>query len=66
MDNSRIIDGKKYLWDGETYESESAAKEQSSKYNKDGFETKIKAENKAYYLFTRRVVTEIVVEDKPT
>lgn len=65
MDNSRIIDGKKYMWDGETYESEAAAKEQLSKYNKDGFETKIVAENQAYYIFTRRVVAEIVVEDKP-
>ena len=27
MDNFKIIDGKKYMWDGENYESESAAKE---------------------------------------
>lgn len=65
MDNFKIIDSKKYMWDGEDYESESAAKENISKYNNDGFETKLIKEDSKYLVYTRRVVTEIVVEGAP-
>ena len=65
MDNFKIIDGKKYMWDGEDYESESATQENISKYNNDGFETKLIEENGKYLVYTRRVVTEIVVEGEP-
>ncbi len=65
MDNVRIIDGKKFMWDGEDYESESAAKENASKYSKDGFEIKLIDEGGKYIVYTRRVVTEVVVEGEP-
>ncbi len=65
MDNVRIIDGKKFMWDGEDYESESAAKENVSKYSKDGFETRLIDEGGKYIVYTRRVVTEVVVEGEP-
>lgn len=65
MDNFKIIDGKKYVWDGEDYESESATQENISKYKNDGFETKLIEENEKYFVYTRRVVTEIVVEGEP-
>ncbi len=65
MDNVKIIDGKKFMWDGEDYESESAAKENVSKYRKDGFEAKLIDEDGKYIVYTRRVVTEVVVEGEP-
>lgn len=61
-DNVKIIDSKKYMWDGEDYEAESAAREKMSTYGNDGFETKLIEEDGKYLVYTRRVVTEIVVE----
>ncbi len=65
MDNFKMIDGKKYMWDGEDYESEPAAQENISKYTDDDFETKLIEEEGKYLVYTRRVVTEIVVEGEP-
>jgi len=65
LDNFKIIEGKKYMWDGEDYESESAALENISKYSTDGFETKLIKEDDKYLVYTRRIVTEIVVEGEP-
>jgi len=53
------------MWDGEDYESEAAAKENASKYSKDGFETRLIDEGGKHFVFTRRVVTEVVVEGEP-
>ena len=58
-------EGKKYMWDGENYESKEAALENKSKYEADGFETQLVEEEGIAYVFTRRVVTEIVVEGTP-
>ncbi len=65
MENVKIIDGKKFMWDGEDYESETAAQENASKYSKGGFETKLIDEGGKYIVYTRRVVTEVVVEGEP-
>lgn len=62
MDAVKIIDGKKFMWDGEDYESESAAKENASKYTQDGFEVKLIEEDGKHFIYTRRVVTDVVVE----
>lgn len=64
-DNFKFIDSKKYMWDGEDYESEPAARENIKKYSDDGFETKLVEEDGKYLVYTRRVVTEIVVEGAP-
>jgi hypothetical protein len=65
LDSSKTIDGKKYMWDGEDHPSESAAQEKMSEYNTDGFETELVEDDGKYYVYTRRVVTEIVVEGGP-
>jgi hypothetical protein len=62
MDSFRIIDGKKWMWDGEDYESESAAQESIAKYSDDGFDTKLLEEEGKYVVMTRRLVKEIQVE----
>ena len=65
VDNFKIIDGRKYGWDGEEYESESAARENMEKYIKDGFETQLIEEDGKYLVYTRRVVTDIQIEGEP-
>ena len=65
MDNVRIIDGKKFMWDGEDYESKKTAQENASKYSKDGFETELVDEGGKFFVYTRRIVTEVVVEGEP-
>ncbi|MCP5103683.1 MAG: hypothetical protein GY950_09910 [bacterium] len=65
MDNFKIIEDKKYMWDGEDYESEAAALGNMSTYENDGFQTKLIEEEGKYLVYTRRIVTEIVVEGEP-
>ena len=64
-DSFKIIDSKKYMWDGIDYDAEPAALENIKKYNDDNFETKLIEEAGKYLVYTRRVVTEIVVEGEP-
>lgn len=63
-DSSRIINGKKFMWDGVVYESKEKAQDAMEKYKKDGFKVELIEEEKQYLLYTRRVVTEIVLEGK--
>ncbi len=62
---SKIIDGKKFMWDGRLYESEKEAQEVKQKYANDNFEVRLLEEEDKYLLYTRRVVTEIVLEGEP-
>lgn len=62
MDNVKFFDGKKFMWDGKTYENENDMKKMKAEYEKNNFETRIVQEEDKYFLFTRRVVTEIVIE----
>jgi hypothetical protein len=60
-----MIDDKKYMWDGVEYESEEKAKEAEKQYLADNFEVQVLREDGKIMLFTRRVVTEIVIEGQP-
>ena len=68
-DSSKIIHGKKFMWDNVVYGSEKEAQEVVQKYQADGFEVELVEESieegKKYLVYTRRVVTEIVVEGEP-
>jgi len=64
-DSSKIINGKKYMWDNVVYESKKEAQDLMEKYRKDDFEVELIEEDKQFLLYTRRVVTEIVVEGEP-
>jgi hypothetical protein len=57
------IDGKKFMWDKGDYSTEAEAKEKMSKYKKDGFETRLVKEEGKFLVYTRRIVTEIVLEE---
>jgi hypothetical protein len=63
-DSSRIINGKKFMWDGVVYESKEEAQDMMEKYKKDNFKVELIEEEKQYLVYTRRVVTEIVLEGK--
>jgi len=53
---------KKFMWDGEEYETDKAATEVAQGYEDKGFEVrKIPLEGKVL-LYTRREVTEVVVD----
>ena len=64
-DISKLIDGKKFMWDGVVYESEKEAQEVKKKYEDDNFEVELIQEENQYFLYSRRVVTEIVLEGEP-
>ena len=65
MELVRIFNGKKFMWDGRVYTDEKERREIGQKYKDDGFEVETVEEGGEYFLFTRRVVTEVVVEGKP-
>lgn len=56
------VEGNKYMWDGAEYASRDEAKAKVSAYETDGFETQIVEEEGKFLVYTRRVVTEIVLE----
>ena len=60
--NVRFFDGHKYMWDGEVYESGDAAEAKRKEYAENEFETQIVEEQDEFLVYTRRVVTEVVVE----
>lgn len=61
-DASKIINGRKVMWDGIEYETQKEAQDVKKKYEDDNFEVELVEEEGKYLLFTRRVVTEIVLE----
>ncbi len=64
-DSVKIIDSKKFMWDGETYEGMDQAKIAEENYKKEKFETMIIEEEGKPLVYTRREVTEIVLEGEP-
>jgi hypothetical protein len=62
MEKVKIFDEKKFMWDDRSYISESEAIAIKTEYEKNNFETRLVQEEGQYFLFTRRVVTEVVIE----
>ena len=59
---TRIFDGKKFMWNGEEYTDEKKAGEVEKEYGEKGFDVQSWREDGKIFLYTRRVVTEIVLE----
>lgn len=59
---SRIVEGRKFMWDGQVYESREAAAEAERAYTGDGFETRIFEDEGKWLVYTRRVAKVVVVE----
>jgi hypothetical protein len=58
----RFFDRRKFMWDGEAYESPAAAEAKQKGYEAQGFETQRFEEEGQALVYTRRVVKEIVIE----
>jgi hypothetical protein len=65
MELARNFDGKKYMWDGRSYSNEQEMKETKKAYLDKGFEVQVVEEENQYFLFSRRLVKEVVVEGQP-
>ena len=63
-DSSRIINGKKFMWDGIVYPSQEEAQGVMEKYKKDNFEVEFVGEKNQFLIYTRRIVKEIVLDGK--
>jgi hypothetical protein len=61
MPSNVMYKEKKFMWDGIDYPSKEKALEKAQKYKDDGFEVETNEENGKTYLYTRRVVKEVVV-----
>jgi len=61
----RFFDGHKFMWDGEVYASRDAAESRRTEYADRGFETQLTEEENGFLVYTRRVVTEVVVQEGP-
>ena len=59
----RYFDQKKFMWDNVQYPDTAAAEAAAESYRSDGFEIQIVEEGDTALVYTRRVVTEVIVED---
>jgi hypothetical protein len=65
VQKSKLVEGKKFMWDGVEYAGEREAEDGAAKYRAANFETMTIGEDDRFYVFTRRVVTEIKLEGAP-
>ncbi|MGB8114991.1 MAG: hypothetical protein WCF22_14515 [Candidatus Sulfotelmatobacter sp.] len=60
-DLAMINDGKKFMWDGQLYDSGEEASRVGESYQKQNFEILIKEADAKFAVYTRRPVKEVVV-----
>ena len=53
--NYRVINNRKYMWDGKTYDNEGDALNVASTYKKDNFDVQLINEEDKHFIYTRRV-----------
>ena len=56
-----ISDGKKFLWDGQPYDSKEAAVSAAQSYQHDNFQVHMVEEDGKFLVYTRRAVKEWAV-----
>ncbi len=61
-EKTRLFEGKKYMWDGQEYDNEEKASLMEKQYSEKGFEVQMWREDGKVLIYTRRIVTEIVLE----
>lgn len=57
--NSRLVEGKKFFWDGVVYQSQDEAATARSTYERDGFETCTATGEDSFLVYSRRVVKQV-------
>jgi hypothetical protein len=55
--NFRVIENRKYMWDGAVYPAESDAARVAETYRQARFDVQVLAEGNEWFLFTRRQAT---------
>jgi len=56
---AKVLDGKKYMWDGEEYDDEKSAKEKAENYKEDNFEVQVVAgEEGKFLVYSRRLAAQ--------
>lgn len=55
-------DTRKFMLDGETYQSHKDAEDKKHEYEGSNFEVRIVEDGGKHYIYTRRVVAEIMLE----
>ena len=70
MDDKEVVEviydgGSKFMWDGEIYESPEEAANKKKEYEGDEFEVRVVEKGGKHLVYTRRVVTEVLVEGPP-
>ncbi len=55
----------KFMWDGQIYQSAQAAEDKKKEYQEKNFEVRIFEQEDKHLVYTRRVVTDVVVEGTP-
>jgi hypothetical protein len=61
MDKARFFGGAKFMWDGVEYATPKEAADKAAEYEKEGFAVQTLAEEGKHFVFSRRVVKEVVV-----
>jgi hypothetical protein len=56
-----IIDGKKFMWDGQVYDSQEEASRARKSYQDENFEVWMVEEGEKFLVYTRRTVKEWAV-----
>jgi len=64
MPSDVMVKEKKFMWDGIDYPSKEKALEKVQTYKNNGFEVQTYEESGKTYLYTRRVVKEMIVPDR--
>jgi hypothetical protein len=64
MPSDVMVKEKKFMWDGIDYPSKEKALEKVQTYKNNGFEVETFEESGKTYLYTRRVVKEMIVPDR--
>jgi biotin operon repressor len=62
VSEARWVEGNKYMWDGAEYASREEAQARADAYKKDGFEILVVEAEGKWLVYTRRVVTEVVIQ----
>ena len=65
IEDVRSDGSSKFMWDGEVYDSQSDMETRKKEYESNDFEVRVFEQEGAYLLYTRRVVTEIVLDGPP-
>ena len=65
MEDVIFVDGRKFMWDGRTHESQEAARAAGQAYADEGFETHVGEDQGKFLVYTRRLAAAASPEPSP-